>query len=459
MNYPWNTPGKWLNKSIGHPAIGRTETFELEQIVRQGTVSAVDLCGVSTDKINKLKRWEPTLTVSGVEIKHPVYVDDMIGMGTGEMIEGIEPKMKFLEETKKFAFNNEQGKTEIMEMNLGQKNATEKQKPVIHVKKGVVGYTEKYKCLGDLYDRTGKNMSKIEKKMEKKKFIAAEVKRHGSYTNVGKADTSVRMLMMESLVKPTLLFNTETWINISDAEMKKINQGHYEVLRKVFEQKVSTPYYGILSETGYWPYSYVVIYKRLMYFHHLIHSDERRITRRMVINQINGAGKGETWYKGVEKWLTKLQMEKRPEQIEKIKKSAWKKEVKRKMEKVVMEEVDEQRSKLKKLRFTDAFGRKEYVEKCQMGNVKEIMKLRLNMVELKANFKGKYGDVKCPACGEDDETTEHVIKCKEYKRITNHNVEINENEQFVDLMNDCTWLMKASRAYQQIEETRKWLVV
>ena len=41
--------------------VGKTETFELTEIVRQGTVSAVDLCGVSTDKINKLRRWAPPL--------------------------------------------------------------------------------------------------------------------------------------------------------------------------------------------------------------------------------------------------------------------------------------------------------------------------------------------------------------------------------------------------------------
>ena len=61
--------------------------FELEQLVRQGTVSAVDdLCRVSTDKVNKLKRWEPALVVSGIEISHPVFVDDMISLGTEEMI-------------------------------------------------------------------------------------------------------------------------------------------------------------------------------------------------------------------------------------------------------------------------------------------------------------------------------------------------------------------------------------
>ena len=442
-------------RAVVETPIGKTEMFELEQIVRQGTVSAVDLCAVSTDKINKLPRWEPTLMVSGIEIKHPVYVDDMIGLGTTEMVEGLEPKMKFLEETKKYTFNNEEGKTEIMEMKLG-KETTPPAKPVVCVNRGEIGYTKKYKCLGDQYDETGKNMSKIEKKMEKRKFIAAEVKRYGSYSQVGKADVSVRMLMMEALVKPTLLFNTETWIDITDGEMKKINQGHYEVLRKVFEQKESTPYYGILSETGYWPYSYVIIYKRLMYFHHLIHSDERRITRKMIINQKMGIGKGKTWYGGVEEWLTKLEMERSVEKIIQIKKSTWKKELKEKIEDVVAAEINEQGKKMTKLRFTNEFGKKNYLEEERMEKVKEIMKLRLNMIDLKANFKGKYTDTTCPACEEDVETTEHVIQCNEYRRIIGHSIVITESIEHS--MKDTKWLVEASKVYQQIEEIRKWLV-
>ena len=437
--------------------IGRTGTFELEEIVKQGTVSAVDLCGVSTDKINKLKQWEPPLIVSGVEVKHPVYVDDMIGLGTAEMIEGLEPKMKFLEETKKYVYNNEEGKTEIMAMELSQRQDPMDRKPIVHVNKGEVGYTQKYKCLGDLYDITGKNMSKIEKKMEKKNYIAAEVKRQGSYSKVGKADVSVRMLLMEILVKPTLLTNTETWVNITNAEMKRINQGHYQVLRKVFEQKESTPYYGILSETGYWPYSYVVVYKRLMYFHHLIHSDEGRITRRMIINQKNGAVKGKTWYGGVDEWLVKLKLENSVAKIMEIKKSAWKKEVKEKIGAVVANEVNEKSKKMTKLRFTGEFGKKEYVENGQMVNVRQIMKLRLNMCELKANFKGKYRDETCPACGEEKETTEHVIRCNEYRRLTGH--DLHSNEPVEQLMNNTGWLVEASKVYQQIEEIRKWLVI
>ena len=101
--------------------VGITEPFELNEIVRQGTVSAVDLCGVSTDKINKLKSWKTPLIASGVEVKHPVYVDDLLGMGTAEMINEMEPKMRFLEEAKKFIFNNEKGKTEIMKMKLNNR--------------------------------------------------------------------------------------------------------------------------------------------------------------------------------------------------------------------------------------------------------------------------------------------------------------------------------------------------
>ena len=54
---------KKVNVTVDTP-IGKTEKFELNEIVRQGTVCAVDLCCVSTDRINKLPNEGPQLTVS-----------------------------------------------------------------------------------------------------------------------------------------------------------------------------------------------------------------------------------------------------------------------------------------------------------------------------------------------------------------------------------------------------------
>ena len=83
--------------------------------------------------------------------------------------------------------------------------------PTLRTNRGKIGYTNKYKCLGD--DQTGRNISKIEKKMEKIKYITGEVRRYGSYREVGKADTQARIFLMETLIEQALLFNTETWVN------------------------------------------------------------------------------------------------------------------------------------------------------------------------------------------------------------------------------------------------------
>ena len=58
---------------------------------------------------------------------------------------------------------------------------------------------------------------------------------------------------------------------------------------------------------------------------------------------------------------------------------------------------------------------------------------------------------------EKKETTEHVIRCNEYRRLTGHAIQ--SNEPVEQLMNNTGWLVAASKVYQQIEEIRKWLVV
>ena len=343
-----------------------------------------------------------------------------------------------------------------MEMELnGAKKRDDREKPKIAVAKGEIGYTDTYKCLGDQYNKSGRNMSKIEKKMGKANFIAAEVKRKGSYSRVGEADTSVRLLLLESVVKSTLLFNTETWVNVTKEEMKNIDRGHYLVLRKIFEQKQNTPYYGILMEIGCWPYSYVVLYKRLMYFHHLIHSDERRIARKVVINQMDGKGKGKSWYgQGVKGWLLKLEMPTDQSEVLEVSKSRWKKELKSKIENLVVEELEQHRTSMTKLRFIRGFKEQDYVKKFRMEKVKKIMQMRLNMIELKSNFKGKYGNTLCTACKKENETTEHVINCVEYRKITGHTL---QSKQVNEEMNNLEWMEEACEVYQQIEEVRMWL--
>ena len=45
------------------------------------------------------------------------------------------------------------------------------------------------------------------------------------------------------------------------------------------------------------------------------------------------------------------------------------------------------------------------------------MRFRLNMTKIKAEYKGKYNDLTCDCCGAEQETTEHIVNCKEYKRL------------------------------------------
>ena len=381
----------------------------------------------------------------------------MAGMGNAEMIENMEPKTNHLEKTKKYVYNNEKGKSEIMRIELTKKKSRKSKNPVVKVKKGLIGYTEKYKYMGDMYDKTGSNLPKIEKKMEKRSFIASEICRMGNYTDVGEADTSVRELLLETIVKPSLLFNTETWLNITKEELRLIDKQHYNILKRVFEQKEHVPYYGILAETGYWPFSYVIVYKRLMFFHHLLHSEERRIARRITINQMNAETMSQrNWYAGVKEWLERLKLASDEKEIMNIEKSTWKKEVKEKIGKVVSSKVEMKTAEMKKLRFVQNHKQQEYIKVCRMEKVKSIMKVRLNMVEVKANFKGKYPDIKCTACKQEEETTEHVIKCQEYKRLIGHSIKIENTVE--ESIQKADWLIEASEVFERIEETRKWLL-
>ena len=69
------------------------------------------------------------------------------------------------------------------------------------------------------------------------------------------------------------------------------------------------------------------------------------------------------------------------------------------------------------------------------------------MVELKANFKGKYEDLNSPVSRRKDETTDHVIQCEECQKITWHKLPTPAQ------WNNLDWQEEAREVYEQIEDS------
>ena len=58
------------------------------------------------------------------------------------------------------------------------------------------------------------------------------------------------------------------------------------------------------------------------------------------------------------------------------------------------------------------WGRNEYLATCDSDLVKDIIKIRLHMWELKKKYPQKEEDMKCPICNQKEDTTEHVLECQ-----------------------------------------------
>ena len=428
---------------------GKTEAFVIDEAVRQGTIYGTTLCGVSTSRINKMGQPDPLILYRKIKIEYPIFVDDIASMGGRKQIENAGTKMNGLEKTKKFEFNNKKDKTEQMIMRFSKKEVPEQ--ACIEVRKGKIGVTDKYKYLGDNYDQKGTNEIKILKKMEKAKYMANSVKRMGSYESVGAADMSVRLMLLEEIVKLTLLDNMETWCDITTKEERMITKHHHEILCIVLGQKRTTPYYGMIGETGIWPYVDIITYKKMMYLHHLIHSDDERTARQIIITQ-EANNIENSWYSELASKAKELNININTSIVEKLEKSAWKEEIKEKTERKLEEELKQQYQLKTKLRFLrdKPFQREDYLNEATAKQCQQIMELRLNMLDVKNNYKGQYEDEICVGCFEEPETTEHFLTCPKLLKLSGNQIEMNQTN-----INSTKWLIDTCKKTEKMMEIRK----
>ena len=256
--------------------VGEVEGIKADKIVRQGTVPGPKLCCVNTDQINNTGRKCMTYVGPRVRVETLGYVDDLQNSSSStENLKKCVSNLRMLEKEKGYTFSVDKKKTAILITGRKRNKEYEEMKE-LEVKRGIIGMTNEYKYLGHWYNEKGDHSTAIDKMEEKVGVYIQQIKHYGNEFKIGRYAMLTRLKIYTSVVIPTAFHNVETWSKISKKELERLESIQGRIVRAICGQLRSTPYMGLLAETGLWPVEQLTDYGRILLYHNIINSESRK---------------------------------------------------------------------------------------------------------------------------------------------------------------------------------------
>ncbi len=259
-----------------------------------------------------------------------------------------------------------------------------------------------------------------------------------SYYNVGSTYINVRLHLYENCILHSLLFNLEGWNKQSQSEIKKLESTQHKTLCSLLEIPKSTPQIGLLNEIGMWSIEERLKYRKIMLYHNITNSDDRRLCKR-VIEEQEESGEKESFFETVREMAVSLNID-----VDSIKSMA-KAELKRTVKKEINTRMagklrnTKRTTKLRFLTPSDTFERKRYFKTMSGSSAVQVLKTRLNMLPVYGNYKHDLSLRRlCVLCHQEDDTTEHLLTCNVLgvNNISPDHLKNDDNEQLWQQINE-----------------------
>ena len=264
-------------------------------------------------------------------------------------------------------------KTKYMVLNTGNEKEEVIQE---QVKEGTVMKTKEYEYLGFHLNEKGNCMHHIIKKGYKVEGQIIALKSMACYSNVGSKFLLVRVVLYETCILHSLLYGIEAWNKQTTQEIKALEKQQAKFLCSLLEVPRSTPYLGILNELGIWKIEDRINYRRIMLVQNILKSDDRRLCKRLLIEQQQEDEDNDPLFATTKKTLEKYDIE--INKIADMKKSELKKMVKKKINEEMNRSIQKAAENMTKLRFIkgESFERKEYIN--EMSGYESLQTTRMH---------------------------------------------------------------------------------
>ena len=199
------------------------------------------------------------------------------------------------------------------------------------------------KYLGDIIHKSGKVNENIANRHVKAVASLSIIRAILEDIPLGKYRTEIGLELRQAMFINSVLFNSETWHGLKDADITQLNIIDHQLLRFICNSHSKTPVEFLYLETGSIPLSYIISSRRLNYLHTIVTRDDEELTKRVYLTQKQNPSPGD-FVKLIEEDFKTIGEEMNDNMIKKMEKEQFKTFVKNKIKEATLKYLKEKQA-------------------------------------------------------------------------------------------------------------------
>ena len=229
------------------------------------------------------------------------------------------------------------------------------------------------------------------------------------------------MVLRESLFLSSILLNSEAWVNYNKKDVRILEQCDEILLSNILDCDSNTSNAIKYLDLGVLPIRYEIMKRKLAFLQYILLQDKGSMIYQVLKATIEDASKND-FVQTCKKYMSELDINISFEQIASMSKPAFKKLLKEKAKLAAFKYLMQEKSKQSKI-LSINYSKLEIQEYLLRGDrTVSVPKFIFKTLDLKLQKKGKYEDLLCSGCHENEESGNEILSCKtfgeNYEKIT-----------------------------------------
>ena len=223
--------------------------------------------------------------------------------------------------------------------------------------------------------------------------------------------------------------------------MNRIRGCQLSFLKRILHAPKSAPTAIVFSELGILPVEFEIYTRQLMFLQHILKLDETDPVKTVYYEQLKYSHEN-NWANEVEHIKRIINMIQDESSIKDMSKSFWKRKVSKAIKVAANIKLNADCDKLKNVkRNYSELKIQDYFMKLPVADARVAFAYRSGTLDIKCFRPYSYNDLKCRACGEDNESIDHIVN--ECKTVTTNNDYLDLETEDVEIIQTIVMRIKS----------------